>query len=88
MAKILKVGVSTASGVITGNLAPTVFVNGVPVVVKTAAIAGHGAGIHSAATMVGASTSVYANNKQVCREGDAASCGHTGTSGSSTVYAG
>ena len=87
MPGIARVGVDTAGGTITGNLAPTVFVNGSPIAVKGAAVAGHGAGPHASPTMDGASGKVYANGIAVCREGDAATCGHP-ASGSGTVSAG
>ena len=65
-----------AGGVIVGNLAPTVFVNNTPIAVKGAQVAGHGPAIHGGPVMVGSATTVYANNILVCRQGDAASCGH------------
>lgn len=82
-----RVGVDKAGDTITGNLAPTVLVNGSPVAVKGAAIAGHGLQPHAAPVMVGASGTVLANGLSICRAGDAASCGHT-ASGSPNVLVG
>jgi len=82
-----RVGVDSAGGVITGNLAPTVFVNGAPIVVKGAGVAGHGVGAHAGPVMVGASATVFANGIPVCRAGDAANCTHT-ASGSADVLVG
>lgn len=87
MPGISRVGVDAAGGTITGNLAPTVFVNGSPIAVKGAAVAGHGPSPHASPTMSGSSSTVYANGIQVCRAGDAATCGHA-ASGSGDVNAG
>jgi uncharacterized Zn-binding protein involved in type VI secretion len=76
----------TAGGTITGILAPTVFINGKPVACLGATVASHGGGTHANATMVEASTKVYANGIRVCRAGDKASCGDPAT-GSSNVNA-
>jgi uncharacterized Zn-binding protein involved in type VI secretion len=86
MAGIARATQDTAGGTITGVLAPTVFVNEKPVACKGATIAPHGVGTHASSTMSGASSKVYANGIQVCREGDAATCGHTAT-GSGNVNA-
>ena len=86
MAGIARATQDTAGGIITGVLAPTVFVNGKPVACKGATVAGHGLAPHSSPTMDGASSKVYANGIAVCRAGDAATCGHTAT-GSGTVNA-
>lgn len=43
---------------------------------------------HCAAIMVESSTTVYANNRGVCRKGDMASCLDIVVKASSTVYAG
>lgn len=87
MPGVSRVNEDTAGGKITENLAPTVFVNNKPIAVVGAHVQGHGNAPHNNPTMVGHSGSVYANNKQICREGDKASCGHTAT-GSGTVIAG
>ncbi len=75
-----------AGGIITGVLAPTVFVNGKPVACKGATVAPHGTGTHASSVMDQASSKVYANGIAVCRAGDAATCGHTAT-GSGDVNA-
>lgn len=87
MPGISRVGVDAAGGTIVGNLAPTVLVNGSPVAVKGAAVAGHGRSPHSSPVMAGASGSVKANGIPICRSGDAASCGHA-ASGSPNVFSG
>jgi uncharacterized Zn-binding protein involved in type VI secretion len=87
MPGIARVGVDTAGGTITGNLAPNVNINGSPIVVKGATVQGHGLGPHASPTMDGCSSTVFANGIPVCREGDAATCGHPAT-GSGSVNAG
>ncbi|MCK2122112.1 PAAR domain-containing protein [Pseudomonas sp. PNPG3] len=82
-----RVGIDKAGDVITGNLAPTVLINGAPVAVKGAAVTPHGIAPHAAPTMDGASATVFANGLPICRAGDAASCGHTAT-GSPNVLVG
>lgn len=86
MPGIARINQDSAGGTIVGNLAPTVFVNNQPVAVKGADVAGHGLPPHSSPVMNGASSTVFANNIPVCREGDAATCGHT-SSGSGDVKA-
>ena len=63
-----------------------VFVENKPVVRIGDAVAGHGRSPHNSPTMSAGSGNVFANGIGVCREGDAASCGHT-ASGSGTVFA-
>lgn len=87
MPGIARVGVDQAGGTIVGDLAPTVFVNGSPIVVKGAQVSGHGRRPHNSPVMEGASSTVKANGIPVCREGDTASCGHAAT-GSGDVSAG
>lgn len=88
MPGISRVGVDSAGGTIVGNLAPTVFVNGAPIVVQGAAVTPHGLPPHSPQpVMVGHSSTVFACGIPVCRQGDAASCGHPAT-GSGNVFAG
>jgi len=83
----VRVGMDSAGGVITGNLAPTVLVNGAPIGVKGADITGHGTGAHAGPVMVGASGTVFAQGKPVCRAGDLATCGDS-ASGSANVLVG
>lgn len=84
MTGIAKVGIDAAGGMIVGNLAPTVFVEGNPVAVQGAEVEPHGR--HRNQVMEGASENVFANGIPVCRAGDSASCGHA-ASGSGTVIA-
>ena len=81
-----RVNVDTCTGLIVGNLAPTVFVNNNPIAVKGAAIEAHGKSPHAAATTDGASGNVFANNIAVVRAGDLATCAHPAT-GSGNVSA-
>ena len=87
MPGVSRVGVDTAAGTIVGNLAPTVLVNGSPIAVKGAEVAPQGRGPHRSPVMSGSSGTVKANGIEICREGDAASCGHPAT-GSGNVNAG
>lgn len=90
MPGVSRVGVDTAGAVIFGILAPTVTINGSPVVVLGAQVTPHAPGPpHAPAppVMVQASGSVTAGGIPVCRQGDAASCGHPAT-GSGDVFAG
>lgn len=87
MPGIARVGVDSSGGTITGNLAPTVTVNGSPIAVVGATLANHGLPPHASATMTTGSSTVTANGIAVCRAGDTASCGDA-ASGSSNVFAG
>ena len=90
MPGVSRVTVDTAVGTIVGNLAPKVIVEGVPIVVKGAAVEPHARcpiPPHCDAVMSGSSAKVQANAIFICREGDAATCGHTAT-GSGKVFAG
>ncbi|KTT16878.1 hypothetical protein EGJ51_17680 [Pseudomonas fulva] len=82
-----RVGIDTAGGVINGNLAPTVLVNGAPVAVVGAGVSGHGVAAHAGPVMVGGSGTVFACGLAICRAGDAASCTDTAT-GSANVLVG
>lgn len=87
MPGVSRVGADAAGGTIVGNLAPTVLVNGSPIAVQGAPVAGHGRSPHSGPVMVGSLGSVKAHGIPICRAGDSASCGHT-ASGSGNVNAG
>jgi uncharacterized Zn-binding protein involved in type VI secretion len=87
MPGISRVNQDTAGGTITGNLAPTVFVNGNPIACLGAAVQSHGLAPHAAPTMSGHSSTVNANGIPICRAGDQATCGHA-ASGSANVFAG
>lgn len=87
MSGVSRVGTDAAGGLIQGDLAPTVSVNGAHIAVKGAAVAGHGLGPHAGPVMSGSSSTVFANGIEVVRAGDSASCGDA-ASGSSDVLAG
>ncbi len=87
MPGIARVNLDTAGGTIVGALAPTVFVNGKPIAVKGAAVAGHGTAAHAGPVMAQHSATVFAEGIPVCRRGDQATCGHPAT-GSGNVFAG
>jgi uncharacterized Zn-binding protein involved in type VI secretion len=74
-------------GTIVGILSPAVFVDGFPIAVQGATVAGHGLPPHAAPVMSGHSSTVFACGIPICRAGDAATCGHP-ASGSSDVFAG
>lgn len=86
MPGVSRINQDSAGGTIIGNLAPSVVVEGNPVAVVGAAVAGHGDPPHASPVMAQGSGSVFANGIAVCRAGDAASCGHAAT-GSSAVFA-
>lgn len=86
MTGISRVNLDTAGGLIVGNLAPTVYIEGYNVVCLGAEVEPHGPGEHNSAIMVEGSSNVFANNISICRQGDLASCGHPAT-GSSNVFA-
>lgn len=88
MSAIARVGIDICGGVIIGNLAPTVLVNGSPIAVVGAAIASHGLPPHASAVMTTGSNSVFAHGIKVCRVGDAGSCGDTISTGSPNTNAG
>lgn len=68
-----------AGGIIIGVLAPTVFVNGVPISVKGDPVMPHGPGIHGGPVMFTCSGDVFAHGIGVCRLYDIATCGHPAT---------
>ena len=77
MAGVSLVNVHAAGGTIVGAVQTFVRVNGSPVALVGAAIAPHGIGPHAAAAMAQGSTLARINGVAICREGDAATCGHT-----------
>lgn len=83
-----KVGNPITGANILGGGQSTVYCNGSLVAVIGDAVAGHGSGSHAAPTLAVGSTTVFAGGKGVCRQGDAASCGHTIGSGSPDTNAG
>jgi uncharacterized Zn-binding protein involved in type VI secretion len=87
MPGIARVNEDSAGGTIIGVLAPRVFVNGKPIAVQGAAVAGHGDPPHAAPVMTGHSDTVFAHGIPICRQGDAAICDHPATD-SDNVFAG
>lgn len=87
MPGVARVGQDTAGGVLLNGGNSTVFVNGSPGAVLGTQVSGHGDAPHSGPSMITASSTVFFNGIPVCRQGDAASCGHTST-GSGNVSAG
>lgn len=77
-----------AGGPIVGVRARSVFIDGQNAACRLASIVPHGKPPHSGAVMVGASSTVFCERIPLCRSGDIASCGHSLTPGSSTVFAG
>ena len=87
MPGIARAGVDVAGGTIIGGGQASVYVNGALAVVLGDPVTPHGPGLHGAPFMAEASSSVFINGIPVCREGDAANCGHT-ASGSGNTFAG
>lgn len=87
MAGIARVNIDRAGGRILLGGNSSVFANGAPIAVLKCPVAGHGDDEHSNPKMIQASGKVFASGIPVCRQGDAASCGHR-ASGSPTVFAG
>lgn len=87
MSGIARIGADSAGGPHITSLQSSVFVNGLQVQTIGGNVAGHGKNEHSGPVMVTGSGTVFAEGIPVCRQGDAASCGHTST-GSGNVSAG
>lgn len=68
--------------------ATTVRVNGLPIALVTDEVTSHGENQHAGATLQLGSSTVRAEGRPVCRQGDPATCGHTISSASPTVSAG
>jgi len=83
-----RVGEDLAGATITGPGATNVYVNGKKVVLFGDNVSGHGLSPHASPTMAGSSQTVFANSIAVCRAGDAATCSHALSPGSSNVFAG
>ena len=88
MPGVARKGKDIAIGVVrTGRT--TVFANNQPIATVGDLIAPHiPGGPHSASVVVGYEPSVHAESREVAREGDATSCGHPLSTGSSNVFAG
>jgi uncharacterized Zn-binding protein involved in type VI secretion len=84
---VARVDIDSAGGLILGPGIPKVLINGSPVAVVGDAVAPHGQYQHAAPVLIEGSAKVFAGGKPVCRQGDAASCGHTIANGSSNVVA-
>jgi uncharacterized Zn-binding protein involved in type VI secretion len=87
MPAVTRVSANSASGTITGPGASTVYCEGQKVSLINDKVAPHGKPPHASASIVGASSTVFANGKPVVRAGDPASCGHN-TDGASSTFAG
>jgi uncharacterized Zn-binding protein involved in type VI secretion len=86
MPGIVRKDLDAAGGAQRAGGQGSVYADGALVVVLGDPVAGHGEAPHAAPIMAGASSTVFAGGKPVCRAGDAASCGHV-SSGSGTVFA-
>ncbi|RRY08804.1 PAAR domain-containing protein [Brucella anthropi] len=79
MPGIACVGVDSAGGKQLGMQAAKFKVRGAPAVVVGDAVAGHGLFPHNAPVMAQGTAKFRIKGIPVCREGHAASCGHTTT---------
>ena len=85
MPGVLRKNTDIAGGVIIAG-SSKVFADGLGVVRIGDAVAPHSpGGSHNSSTMAQGSSKVFADGIAVCRSGDAATCGHTGSPGSSKV---
>lgn len=85
---VCRVGLDKSGGLIIGNNAPTVFVNNVPIAVGPGArIVPYGNDCKANPSTQQVSSTVFAQNQGVVRDGDKDKCG-TPCSSSSTVSAG
>ena len=80
---VLRVGIDTAGGLITGVISHKTTVGGAPVACVGASDASHGTGVHANATMASGSSKTTAAGAPICGAGDPATCGHVGSGGSS-----
>lgn len=88
MPAVARVTQDKTGGLIIGSLAPTVFVNGNPIAVIGATIVPYGSGCKAAPKLGPGSSTVIANGKSVCRQGDKDICGTPIVKGSDNVVAG
>jgi len=77
----------SAGGAVTATAIKTLIEGKSPIRIGDL-VASHGVGPHIAATMVEGSTTVIVEGIGVCRQGDAASCGHTLTATATKTNAG
>lgn len=75
-----------AGGPIIGLLAPTVYINGINIVVVGDNVEPHGMIPHNFPVIATGSPNVFAHNSNVARLGDLASCGHPIVSGSRDTF--
>ena len=87
MPGVARLGIDTAGGTILGGGQSFVFCNGALVALIGDAVQGHGLPPHASPVMAEGSSTVFINGIGICREGDAATCGHVAT-GSSDTFAG
>ncbi len=88
MPQVARKGKDVAGGLIVSGRT-SVIVNNTPIACEGDTIAPHSPGTkHNGAVIVGHTKKVVAENQNVAREGDPASCGHLITPGASNVFAG
>ena len=75
---------NNGGGIVSSNR--NVRVNGQPISVDGDSVSAHG--LHTGVKTANGSSSVLANGKPVNRQGDADTCAHTRSSGSTDVFAG
>jgi uncharacterized Zn-binding protein involved in type VI secretion len=85
MPKVARNG-DVCGGLIIATATKT-YINGKLVARIGDSITSHGIGKHASATMVGGSSTVFAEGIGVCRLGDVASCGHAISTASSDTEA-
>jgi len=85
-----KTDANTGGGTISSTPQSTVFANSKLVSVNGSSVTTHGTdpAVHSGATTANGSSTVFAGGIAINRTGDADSCTHTRTGGSSDVFVG
>ena len=85
-----KADANTGGGTISSTPQSTVFANSKLVSVNGSSVTTHGTdpAVHSGATTANGSSTVFAGGIAINRTGDADSCTHTRTGGSSDVFVG
>ena len=85
-----KTDANTGGGTISSVLQSTVFANSKLLSVNGSSVTTHGVSpnVHAGATTANGSSTVFAGGTAVNRTGDADSCAHTRTGGSSSVNIG
>lgn len=77
---------NTAGAPVTATGQSTVFANGILVAVNGSAVARHGKNAHAGPQTANGSSNVFINQIPINRVGDADTCGHTRSSGSTNVF--